>query len=416
MEVVMQATTSVDPALTQLQCLADGEYGQDSLTLQGYHLWYVPNLQLEADITWWEGLCTKHKTLAIICIGKPETGWLAGPELAQAIKLYLPGDTDLFFAEKARDSVLRQLSLQLDNQELRQEIAREEQDIALITDIALALSTESNLDKLMSLILAKVKTAVDADAGSIYLVEKTAKDSPQLRFMHSGIDLENSQSTLLPINRRSIAGYVALTGKQLVIEDVRQIPIGAPYEFNDSFDNQQGYYTRSMMTLPMVNSLGDILGVIQLINRKTVPGEELSLGRMRGDGVTQFSRRDVDQAKAVASQAAIAIYNQQLLAGQKDLLESFIKLIADAIDSKSDYTGAHCRRVPVITEMLARAACDQTRGEFADFTLSEEQWYELRIAAWLHDCGKIVTPVYVMDKSTKLEGIFDRIELVKTRF
>jgi hypothetical protein len=104
-----------------------------------------------------------------------------------------------------------------------------------------------------------------------------------------------------------------------------------------------------------------------------------------------------------------------LLAGQKQLLESFIQMIASAIDHKSPYTGEHCERVPILTEMIARSVCQATDGQFKDFSLSEDEWYELKIAAWMHDCGKITTPVHVMDKATKLEAIFDRIELVRLR-
>src|SRR5207249_2860909 len=120
--------------------------------------------------------------------------------------------------------------------------------------------------------------------------------------------------------------------------------------------------------------------------------------------------------EALASQAAIALDNKLLLEAQKKLLESFIKLIASAIDAKSPYTGQHCERVPVITEMIAKMACETKDGPFADFDLTAEQWYELHIAAWLHDCGKVVTPVHVMDKATKLETISDRIEIVRARY
>ncbi|HEX7668901.1 MAG TPA: HD domain-containing phosphohydrolase, partial [Polyangiaceae bacterium] len=117
-----------------------------------------------------------------------------------------------------------------------------------------------------------------------------------------------------------------------------------------------------------------------------------------------------------ASQAGIALDNKLLLDGQRELLESFIKAIASAIDSKSPYTGGHCERVPILTEMLAAAACEATTGALANFQLDDDEWYELRIAAWMHDCGKVTTPVHVMDKATKLETISDRIETVRARF
>jgi HD-GYP domain-containing protein (c-di-GMP phosphodiesterase class II) len=120
--------------------------------------------------------------------------------------------------------------------------------------------------------------------------------------------------------------------------------------------------------------------------------------------------------ESLASQAAVAIDNQRLIQAQRDLLDAFIRLIADAIDKKSPYTGGHCKRVPLLTEMLAKAACEAREGPFAEFTLDDDDWYELHIACYLHDCGKIVTPVHVMDKATKLETIYDRINEVALRF
>jgi len=129
-----------------------------------------------------------------------------------------------------------------------------------------------------------------------------------------------------------------------------------------------------------------------------------------------FDDLDQQTVEVLASQAGVALQNKLLRDAQRDLLESFIKMIASAIDAKSDYTGGHCERVPLITEMLTRAACDAKTGPFAEFNLSDMEWYELHIAAWLHDCGKVVTPVHVMDKSKKLETIHDRIETVQARF
>jgi HD-GYP domain-containing protein (c-di-GMP phosphodiesterase class II) len=120
--------------------------------------------------------------------------------------------------------------------------------------------------------------------------------------------------------------------------------------------------------------------------------------------------------EALAAQAGVALDNQALLEDQKELLDAFIRLIAEAIDAKSPYTGGHCERVPILTEMLVQSLCEANDGPFADYRLTDEQWRELRVAAWLHDCGKVTTPVHVMDKATKLETINDRIELVAARF
>jgi len=172
-----------------------------------------------------------------------------------------------------------------------------------------------------------------------------------------------------------------------------------------AFDARNNYRSKSFLTIPLATNEGIVIGVIQLINARDDNGT-----------VKAFSRENQRVVEALCSQAAIALYNRLLLDDQRRLLESFIKLIASAIDAKSPYTGAHCERVPILTEMLARSVCDANDGPFADFALNEEEWYELHIAAWLHDCGKITTPVHVMDKATKLETISDRIDSVRARF
>ncbi|PKG40552.1 HD domain-containing phosphohydrolase [Psychromonas sp. Urea-02u-13] len=158
--------------------------------------------------------------------------------------------------------------------------------------------------------------------------------------------------------------------------------------------------TQHWKLVPMKNRDGQNLGVIAVLESQQAPLNE---------GKLQY-------AQAIASFSALSIQSQQLLSEQKQLLESFILLIAGAIDSKSPYTGGHCARVPELTKMLSKAACDDQQGNYKNFELSEDQWEELHIAAWLHDCGKIVTPEYVVDKATKLETIYDRLNEVRMRF
>lgn len=306
---------------------------------------------------------------------------------------------------------------ELENLRLRSHLALNADDLQHITKVSQALATEKDFPTLIGLILDRARDLVSADGGSIYLVEDTQDTSkPEfLRFMRSSLQLD-ADEFLLAINSRSIAGHVALTGQPLIIDDVYDLDESAEFSFNQEYDQTHNYHTKSMMVLPMSNHNNEIIGVIQLINRKRDPRASLTVEQMKGDAVIAFSKKDYELASSVAAQAAVAIDNQRLLDGQKSLLESFIRLIAAAIDSKSGYTGAHCARVPILTEMLARAACDTTEGTLADFDLTDDEWYELRIAAGLHDCGKIVTPVHVMDKATKLETIYDRIEAVRARF
>jgi HD-GYP domain-containing protein (c-di-GMP phosphodiesterase class II) len=156
----------------------------------------------------------------------------------------------------------------------------------------------------------------------------------------------------------------------------------------------------------MKNHEKEIIGVLQLLNAIDPKTEQL----------IPFSAEKQQLAESLASQAAVALTNHNLIEGLKNLFESFIELIADAIDEKSPYTGGHCRRVPELAMMLAQAAIAASDGAFKNFSMSDKEMYELRIAAWLHDCGKVTTPQEVVDKPTKLSAIFDRIDLIATRY
>jgi HD-GYP domain-containing protein (c-di-GMP phosphodiesterase class II) len=166
-----------------------------------------------------------------------------------------------------------------------------------------------------------------------------------------------------------------------------------------------GASTLSMVALPLRNRQEEIIGVLCLIYRKTA--EDQGLGQQ--DAQIAFVR-------ALSGFAAVSLESRHLLMMQEALLDAFIKLIAGAIDAKSPYTGGHCQRVPELTRMLAQAACDSDAPPFRDFRLDPEQWEALEIASWLHDCGKVTTPEYVVDKATKLETLYDRIHEIRMRF
>ncbi|WCL49186.1 HD family phosphohydrolase [Leptospira sp. GIMC2001] len=332
------------------------------------------------------------------------------------VYLVLPTNVSKMQMLKVVESSFAIMDLEIRNVLLQSSLYINTQDIRRITTVGQALATEHDFGKLIELILLKARELTSADGGSIYLGERPSNggEPTHLRFMRSVLLLD-ADEFLLPIDSKSIAGHVALTKKPLLIDDVHTIPNTSEYNYNSDFDKAHNYYTKSMMTIPMTNPAGEIIGVIQLINRKKNFNKKLTIEEMQGDEVIPFSEKDYELVSSVAGQAAVAIDNQRLLNDQRLLLESFIQLIAGAIDSKSPYTGAHCERVPILTMMLAEAACNANNGVFRYFNLNDTERYELKIAAWLHDCGKVTTPVHVMDKATKLETIFDRIELVRAR-
>ncbi|MBO6946863.1 MAG: GAF domain-containing protein [Rhodospirillales bacterium] len=288
-----------------------------------------------------------------------------------------------------------------------------------LIDIGIALSAERDTNVLMETILLEAKSLANADGGTLYI----RTDDNRLRFEimrtdsleiamggTTGKDINFPPLTLVDPktgeeNHKNVASAAALTGQSINIPDAYE---NDNFDFSGTkkFDEGTGYRSKSFLCVPLRNSQNEIIGVLQLLN---------AVDKQSGE-VIEFGADIQPLIEALASQAAVALDNQQLLEAQKKLLDSFIELIASAIDAKSPYTGGHCQRVPELTKMLAHAASEQEDGPFQDFELTDEEWYELHIAAWLHDCGKVTTPEYVVDKATKLETIYNRIHEIRNRF
>lgn len=289
--------------------------------------------------------------------------------------------------------------------------------IERLNDIGIALSSERDVNALMELILHGALELTNADAGTMYgVTDKKTLKFEILRTDSLGIAIGGTSGKAIPFpeiplyengvpNLSMIAAYSALQGTTVNIPDAYATK-GFDFSGTREFDRKNNYRSQSFLTVPLKNHIGEIIGVLQLINAKDVKTQE----------IIPFSPQNQKLAESLASQAAMAMTNQKLIADLKALFESFIHAIASAIDDKSPYTGGHCQRVPVLAEMLGRYASEIQEGPLKDFHLSEEEMYELRIASWLHDCGKVVTPTEVVDKSTKLEAIFDRIHLIESRF
>ncbi len=297
--------------------------------------------------------------------------------------------------------------------------AEERQLLEALVRVNRSLNTQSDRARLVETVLMEARALANADGGTLYLLD----DSGGLCFeiMHNetlGIHFGGTAAktcTLPPVPLRNLDGTPNLfnlasrsfwTHQALAIDDVYAMDPSAPEVRGvRAFDTEHDYKTISFLTIPLMDASERVLGVVQLVNARSVSTND----------PIPFGERARAAIDALASLAAITLENRSLLEGQRVLLESFIRVLANAIDAKSPYTGAHCARVPLLTEMLTRAACQQTEGPFAAFQLTDAEWYELRIAAWMHDCGKVATPSHVMDKATKLEAIFDRVELLSTR-
>jgi len=290
--------------------------------------------------------------------------------------------------------------------------------IKKLNEIGAALSSENNLDRLLEMILHQAKTFTNADGGTLYLM---TDDEKELKFTVVATDSLNIEmgGTAEPIswpnlplyregdkpNREMVAALCALDGELINIPDVYEAE-GFNFEGTKKFDAGTGFRSKSMLVIPMKNYEGEVIGVCQLLNRQDPFTKE----------VIPFSANDERSTLSLASQAAVAITNVKLINDLRHLLEAFIKSIATAIDAKSPYTGGHVRKVAEITMIIANAINNTSSGPYKDIHYSFDQLNEIRIAALMHDVGKITTPEYVVDKATKLETIYDRIETIKTRF
>src|SRR6185436_14650787 len=272
------------------------------------------------------------------------------------------------------------------------------QRLGQLNAIGASLSAERDIHRLLETILTAAKTITRADGGTLYRLT----DDKTLRFeivRTSSLKYYLGGTTGNPVpfypiqlykdgkpNHGMVAAYSALTGKTVNIADAYSAE-GFDFSGTRAFDQKTGYRSKSFLSVPMRNYEREIIGVLQLINAHDPQTGE----------IVPFSASDQRLAESLASQAAVALTN-------------------NAIDEKSPYTGGHCQRVPQLTMMLAEAVNDTTEGPLKDFHMTDKDRYELKIAGLLHDCGKVTTPVHIVDKATKLETIFDRVHLVDTRF
>ena len=294
------------------------------------------------------------------------------------------------------------------------------EELDRLFNIGIALSAEQDMDVLLESILTTAKEFCNAEGGTLYLMDAAQN---QLVFsilqndklgIKMGGTSEKKEIPFPPLylydpetnepNYSNISTYAALTEEIVNVPDAYD---STRFDFSGThkFDKKSGYRSKSFLTVPLKTRTGQVVAVLQLINARAPSGETIN-----------FSKSMQRLVEALSSHAAVAIDNQLLVTAQKNVLEAFLEVIAHAIDDKSPYTGAHCQRVPVIARMIALAAVMSQDGAFKDFEMSEDEWYAFHLASWLHDCGKVTTPEYVLDKATKLETVNNRIHEVRARF
>jgi HD-GYP domain-containing protein (c-di-GMP phosphodiesterase class II) len=341
----------------------------------------------------------------LVLLGRP-----SDPDLSQALNL---GLCALLPASPAPEEVFVALhqAFELMDVKARSEsrgkwLNRYRYELGELIEIARALTTEREIDKLLNLILEKARFITAADAGSMYVVDgdDPALARRQLHFKLSQNDSVSfdSREFAMPISTRSMAGYVALEQKTLSIEDVYDMPPGSPFGFDRSFDQKVGYRTRSMLVTPLITSKGEVVGVLQLINKKREPKQKLLSPEDFERGVIPFDERSEQLVTTLAAQAGIALENAILYQEIRKIFEGFVKASVDAIEARDPTTSGHSRRVADLTVNLAVAVERADTGPYREVRWQREDMREIEYASVLHDFGKIGVREHVLVKAKKL--------------
>ncbi len=329
---------------------------------------------------------------------------------------FLPRKAPAALLQRVIDAAFENIDLATREREAREklELARSEMDE--LNKIGVALSATRDINTLLTLILQKTREVTGADAGSLYLVEQLSETERRLRFKITQNDTRQFPFTefTMPITENSMAGYVALHGEVINLPDAYAIPHDRPYQFNPKIDQDSGYKTRSMLTVPMRNAKGEVLGVLQLINAKQDFRAMIKTPEAFEEEVEPFTGHDVRLALSLGSQAAVAYENSKLYEDIETLFEGFVKAAVTAIEQRDPTTSGHSFRVSTLTVGLAETVDRISEGPYAGVSFTREQMKEVRYAALLHDFGKVGVREQVLVKARKLYPM--QLDLVHQRF
>jgi HD-GYP domain-containing protein (c-di-GMP phosphodiesterase class II) len=308
-------------------------------------------------------------------------------------------------------------------EELRAELERARKALREMSKVGMALMGERDPLSLFDLILTQARSLTGSDAGSLYLLENAGDGGPLLHFIASQIDTLPDLPSLtfrLPLDETSVAGYAATTGEPLVLDDVYELPDAVPYSFNRAaFDEKYGYRAKSMLVVPMIDHRDKVVGVLQLINRKSSPSAKIHTDEDSDRWVLSYTQREVEIVSSLAGQAAVAIENGRLYQDIENLFAGFIKAAVTAIDRRDPTTSGHSVRVTELTCDVAQLINEQREGPFADTFFTDAQMKQLRYAGLLHDFGKVGVREEVLVKQNKLAPVLGaqvrgRFTLIRT--
>lgn len=335
----------------------------------------------------------------------------------------LPSKAKPSLVRKTVDAAIANIAMAQRERAAQADLARAEREMEMLNRIGIALSQTHEVGALLNMILMKAREITGADAGSLYLVEEVhgealseGSDERRLRFkltQNDSVQFPFAELEL-PLQENSLAGYTALHGNVINLADARKIPRNRPYRFNPRFDEETGYRTRSMLTLPIKNGRGEVIGVLQLINCKLHPEARLTSEEIVEREVRPFSDRAVRLALSLASQAGVAYENSHLYQDIEKLFEGFVQASVKAIEQRDPTTSGHSLRVSHMTVGLAEIVDRAETGSYASIRFSPEQMKEIRYAALLHDFGKVGVREEVLVKAKKLYPM--QMDVISHRF
>ncbi|HEY0159005.1 MAG TPA: HD domain-containing phosphohydrolase [Thermoanaerobaculia bacterium] len=338
---------------------------------------------------------------AVVGVGLEEQpNWLAD----DSIYLHLPENPATGVLLSAVKRAYQFLYQKQRADHLERQLSERTRELQEVSEVGVSLSTVRDHSVLLTMILSKARELSRADAGSLYLLDEV-EGNKVLRWklaQNDSIDVEGFEEKILPITRKSLAGYVAMTGETLVIDDAYDLPADAEYEINRSFDEKNGYLTRSLLVFPMTNHAGEVIGVLQLINRRRLGAPARLTAENVPDNVVSFLDETADIMRALASQAAVAVENNLLYESIERLFEGFVTAAVTAIEQRDPTTSGHSFRVADLTVELARVIDRIDFGQYAEVRFSPDQVREIRYASLLHDFGKVGVREQVLVKEKKL--------------
>jgi HD-GYP domain-containing protein (c-di-GMP phosphodiesterase class II) len=350
------------------------------------------------------------------------------PRIDALVYAYLPVNTPLGLLERMVGNALEHMNLLDTRERLGERLAMAAHEIQELNQIGAALSAEHDTGALLEMILTKMREITSADAGSLYLAEPIPTELPpdqserrrhvrrRLRFklaQNDSVEVK-FRETIMDVNERSIAGFVAKTGEGVNLEDAYHLPPEVPFTFNRQFDEESGYRSKSVLAIPMKDQQGEVVGVVQLINAKRDREARLDAVTTVAAQVVPFTHHQQAVAESLASQAAVALENSLLYQAIQKLFEGFVKASVTAIEARDPTTSGHSFRVANLTVALAEAVDRADFGPYAALRFSRQQMREIRYASLLHDFGKVGVREEVLVKAKKLHPA--QLELIRQRF